>query len=102
MTNDESSAIAKAKQLGLPYASRANKILVMEQNQGLKVMVPEEFAREDLVFPLFIDGDVLAVAMADPTDQALLDRLKRNSGLNIQPFIATKEELILSIDESYA
>ena len=102
MSNDESAAIAMAKQLGIPYASRENKILVMQKNQGLNVMVPEIFAREDLVFPLFIDGGLLAVAMANPTDQALIDRLERNSGLNIQPFIATEQELILAIDESYA
>jgi len=101
MNTDESTAIATAKQLGIPYASHANKILVMQNNQGLKVMVPEAFARKDLVFPLFVDGNVLAVAMANPTDQALKDQLRLNSGLNIQPFIATKEELIRAIDESY-
>lgn len=102
MNHDESSAIAIARQLGIPYASHANKILVMQKDQGLKAIVPEVVAREDLILPLFIDSGVLAVAMANPTDQALIDRLKRNSGLNIQPFIAAKQELILAIDESYA
>lgn len=102
MNNDESAAIETAKQLGIPYASHTNKVLVMQKGQGLTIMIPEIFAREDLVFPLFIDGGVLAVAMADPTDQSLIDRLERSSGLAIQPFLATKEELILAIDESYA
>lgn len=102
MNDDESAVLELAKRLGIPYASRANKVLVMQRDQGLKVLVPEAFAREDLIFPLFIDGDVLAVAMVDPTDQALIDRLERSSGLNIQPFIAAKAELVLAIDESYA
>lgn len=102
MNDDESAVIELAKRLGIPYASRSNRILVMQRDQGLKVLVPEAVAREDLIFPLFIDGDVLAVAMVDPTDQALIDRLERSSGRNIQPFIAVKDELILAIDESYA
>ncbi|MBI2386877.1 MAG: hypothetical protein HYV14_12850 [Elusimicrobia bacterium] len=102
MNDDESTALETAKQLGIPYASHANRILVMQRDQGLKAMVPEVFAREDLVLPLFIDGKVLAVAMADPTDRALIARLERDSGLDVQPFIATKKELTLAIDESYA
>lgn len=101
MNDDEIAAIETAKQTGIPYASFANKILAMQKGQGLSVTVPEEFARKDFIFPLFIDGSVLAVAMANPTDQALIDRLKESSGLNIQPFIATKEELLRAIDESY-
>ena len=102
MTEDENAALETAKPLGVPYASHANRILVMQKGQGLTVMVPEAFAREDLVFPLFSDGTTLAVAMADPTDQALIGRLERASGLSVQPFIATERELIRAIDESYA
>lgn len=102
MNSEESAAIEKAKVLGIPYASHENKILVMQKDQGLKAMVPEESARRDLVLPLFIDGNVLAVAMVNPEDQALLDRLGRDSGLDIQPFIAAKHQLIQAIDESYA
>lgn len=102
MNDDESAALETAKQLGIPYASFANKILTMQKGQGLTVMVPKDFARKDLVFPLFLDGSVLAVAMANPADQPLIERLRQASGLEIQPFIAAKQELIRAIDESYA
>lgn len=102
MNDDDNAALGIAKRLGIPYASRANKILVMQKGEGLEIMVPEAFAREDLVLPLFVDGKVLAVAMAAPADQDLIDRLKRASGLEIQPFVAAESELLLAIDESYA
>lgn len=47
MSDDESAVIEPAKRLGIPYASRANRILVMQRDQGLRVLVPEAFARED-------------------------------------------------------
>lgn len=101
MNDDERAAMETAKQTGIPYASFANRILVMQKGQGLSVRVPEEFARKDLVFPLFIDGSVLAAAMADPTDRSLIERLELSTGLRVQPFIATERELVRAIDESY-
>ncbi|MBI2789762.1 MAG: hypothetical protein HYX59_13870 [Elusimicrobia bacterium] len=102
MNDEESAAMETAKQLGIPYASFANRILTMQKGQGLTAMVPKDIALNDLVFPLFIDGSVLAVAMANPADQALIERLRQASGLEIQPFIAVRQELIRAVEESYA
>ncbi|MEK7234411.1 MAG: ATPase, T2SS/T4P/T4SS family [Elusimicrobiota bacterium] len=100
-TQEENIAIALSKQFGVPYASRENKILKSEKGQGLEKVVPEQYARENLVLPLFLDENVLAVALTDPDNVLLIDNLKLLSGSDIQAFIATKSQILKSIDEFY-
>jgi type IV pilus assembly protein PilB len=98
---EEDVALALSKYNGVPYASRENKILKAEKGQGLEKIVPEKFARENLVLPLFQDNNVLAVAISDPDNVLLLDNLKLLTGSEIQPFISTKTQIIKAIDEFY-
>jgi type IV pilus assembly protein PilB len=100
-TKEEDIAIALSKLHGVPYASRENKILKAEKGQGLEKLVPEAFARENSVLPLFVDNGVLAAALADPENVMMLDNLKLLTGNEIQPFIATKTQIIRAIDEFY-
>jgi type IV pilus assembly protein PilB len=79
-TKEEDIAIALSKQLNIPYASKENKILKSEKGQGLDKKVPEAYARENFVLPLFAEDNVLAVAMSDPDNVLLLDNLKLLTG----------------------
>ena len=99
--NEDAIAVALAKMLGLPYASRENKILKVEKGQGLEKNVSETFARENLVLPLFLDESVLAVAVADPENVMMLENLKLMTQCEIQPFVATKSQILKVIDEFY-
>ncbi|MDD5629059.1 MAG: ATPase, T2SS/T4P/T4SS family [Elusimicrobia bacterium] len=99
---DETIAIAISKQLGVPYASRENKILKVEKGQNLERIISESYARDHSVLPLFLDEGVLAVAMTNPDDMMLLDNLKLlTSGLEIQSFVATRAQILKAIDEFY-
>ena len=99
---DEAIAGAISKQLGIPYASRENKILKVERGQNLEKVVSEAYAREHCVLPLFLDDNVLAVAMTSPEDMVLLDNLKLlTGGLEIQPFVATRAQILRVIDDFY-
>jgi len=100
-SKEDDIAIALSKQYGIPYASRDNKILRAEKGQGLEKSVPENFARENFLLPLFQDNNVLAVAISDPENVLLLDNLKLLTGHEIQPFISTKTQIIKAIDEFY-
>ncbi|MBI4054625.1 MAG: Flp pilus assembly complex ATPase component TadA [Elusimicrobia bacterium] len=99
--SEEAVAAALSKQLGIPYASRENQVLRPELHQGLERLVPEEFCRSHLVLPLFLQEQTLAAAMADPTDILSLDNLRLISGKVIQPFIATKTQILATLDELY-
>jgi type IV pilus assembly protein PilB len=98
---EEDIAIALSKQHGIPYASRDNKILKAEKGENLEKLVPENFARENFLLPLFKDNNMLAVAISDPENVLMLDNLKLLTGHEIQPFISTKTQIIKAIDEFY-
>jgi type IV pilus assembly protein PilB len=100
-TKEDDIAVALSKQFGIPYASRENKILKSEKGQNLEKVVPENYARENLVLPLFLDENVLAVALSDPDNVLLIDNLKLLSGHEIQAFISTKTQILKAIDEFY-
>lgn len=94
-------AISISKQYGIPYASFENKILKTEPNQNLGDFIDEAFARNNFVLPLFLDNNVLAVAISDPDNVLLLDGLKILTGKEIQLFISTKTQILKAIDEFY-
>jgi type II secretory ATPase GspE/PulE/Tfp pilus assembly ATPase PilB-like protein len=99
--SEEAIAIAISKQMGIPYASRENKILKSEKGQDLDKVILESFARDNLVLPLFLEENTLAVAVADPNNMMLFDNLRVMTGKEIQPFVATRTQIIKAIDEFY-
>ncbi|MCX5783346.1 MAG: ATPase, T2SS/T4P/T4SS family [Elusimicrobia bacterium] len=99
--SEESVAMNLAMQLGIPYASRENKILSPEKNQDLDKLIGEKFARDNVVVPLFIENNTLAVAMVEPTNVLVIDNLKIMTNMEIQPFIATKAQILKVVDSFY-
>ncbi|TBR20681.1 hypothetical protein EPO15_12500, partial [bacterium] len=98
---EEAIAIAVSKLLGVPYASRENKILSPEKGQNLEKVVEERYARDNLLLPLFLEDQMLAVAMAEPDNVMVLDNLRLMTGYEIQPFISTKAQILKTIDDFY-
>ncbi|HOX23572.1 MAG TPA: hypothetical protein PLL10_08915, partial [Elusimicrobiales bacterium] len=98
---EEAVAIVYSKLLGVPYASRENKILNPEKNQNLEKLIEEKFARENMLIPLFIENRSIAVAMVDPTNLMVLDNLRLMTSMEIQPFLATKAQVLKVIDSFY-
>lgn len=99
---EEQVTAALSKHFSVPYASRENGILVPEKEQNLQEIIPEKFARENMVIPLFVEEDELAVAVLDPTNVFLLENVKMMSGKQVQPFIASKSQLLNVIDAFYS
>lgn len=99
---EEQVTAALSKHFSVPYASRENGILVPEKEQNLQDIIPEKFARENMVIPLFVEEDELAVAVLDPTNVFLLENIKMMSGKQVQPFIASKSQLLNVIDAFYS
>ena len=99
---EEQVTIALSKHFAIPYASKENGILVPEREQNLQDIINEKFARENMVVPLFIEDDSLAIALLDPTNLFLIENIKMMSGKQIQPFITTKSQLLGVIDSFYS
>ncbi len=99
---EEQVTMALSKHFAVPYASKENGILLPEREQNLQKIIPDKFARENLVLPLFIEDDVLAVAVLDPTNLYLLENIKVMSGKQVQPFITSKSQLLRAMDLFYS
>lgn len=98
---DEQVAQALSKQLSIPFASVGNKILATEKGQDLEKIIPEKYAREHTLVPLFKENGTLAVAMGDPTDVLIVDNVRLMSNMEVQVFIATKAQILSAIDSFY-
>jgi type IV pilus assembly protein PilB len=87
---------ALAKQLGLPFADLANKVIPKE----LIALVPKEIAIENKAIPVGKKDGKLFVAMSD-LDFMALDNLRFQLNQPIECAIATPEDIEEAIDSYY-
>jgi general secretion pathway protein E len=64
-------------------------------------LIPETMARKYIAIPLALEGNVLRVAMANPSDIVAMEALASASQMRIEPVMATKEEVLEAIDFNY-
>jgi CheY-like chemotaxis protein len=64
-------------------------------------LIPADIAMENMLFPLKIEGNKLALAMADPTNTRIVSNLAANNGLKVVPFIATRKDITAAICRHY-
>jgi general secretion pathway protein E len=64
-------------------------------------LIPETMARKYIAIPLTVSGNVLRVAMANPTDILALEALASWSQMRIEPETASTEEILEAIDFNY-
>lgn len=91
-----------AKQLNIPYFSLGTGMLKPAIDQGLERLVPQEFALKNTVLPLSRTLNSLTTAMSDPLDIILIDNLRKLTGCEINPVIATKTDITKAIEEFYS
>ncbi|GEM_PF-33874 len=65
-------------------------------------LVPEQFARSNRVVPLVQRGDVLVVAMADPSDSETVLALRKITSRNIWPVLSSQGEIDATIDRVFS
>ena len=101
IVTEKDIVIAMAKQLSIPYASYAKGLLKPAENQDLAKLVPEDYARRNMLLPISRHMGSLTVAFMDPLDLITIDNLKRMTNCDINPIIAAKTDLQRAIDEFY-
>lgn len=85
--NDIASALAEA--YGVPYAQISPKIC----DPNIIEILPRDFLEEHYVLPLFRVGDVLTVAVSEPTNVFLIDEIERLSSCTVQVVCATAKDI---------
>ncbi|MFE8596791.1 type II secretion system ATPase GspE [Archangium violaceum] len=95
---EEDVAKALGLQLDLPYLAR---IFLEEVDAELIKRMPINFAKQARILPLFVDGDAVALAVADPLDTTVLDHARMLLGRDIQPRIALTSTIVDAINSVY-
>ncbi|HVZ47347.1 MAG TPA: ATPase, T2SS/T4P/T4SS family [Gemmatimonadaceae bacterium] len=87
--------------LARQYKMQAVDLAKFEPDAKVVKLVPSDLAVKNLVLPLKRDGRVLTVAMADPTNFAVIDDLKFITRYDIQPVIAGEFTLRNAVEKNY-
>jgi general secretion pathway protein E len=96
--SEEDVAKALGLQLDLPYLAR---IFLEEVDTELIKRMPINFAKQARILPLSVDGDAVALAVADPLDTTVLDHARMLLGRDIQPRIALASTIVDAINSVY-
>jgi len=86
-----------ADQLGIPIVKLSDR----EIPERIRNLVDIEIARVYRVIPVSEEGDRLVLAMADPTNIGALDNLTRLLDRQIEPVLATPEEISSALGKYY-
>ncbi|MFL5320063.1 MAG: type II secretion system ATPase GspE [Myxococcaceae bacterium] len=95
---EEDVARALAAQLDIPYLAR---IFPDEVDGELVKKIPINFAKQARLLPLRMEGDVVAVAVADPLDTTVLDHARMLLQQNVSPQISLASTIVDAINGVY-
>lgn len=98
LVSEEQLAQAKSILFKIPYIELGPIILTQE----VISLIPEEVAQKYVLVPFEKKGNTLKVALADMTDLGILEFLQQKTGLEIDPYIASKTEVDNKIQSAYA
>ncbi len=89
IVTSEQIANALSEHLGVERVNFARRYIPSETVK----LVPEEILKEFKIMPIELNGSNLTVAMVDPLNILIIDRLQEITGFSITPLIATSSEI---------
>ena len=87
-----------AGQKGLPFVH----VTATDPEPAALQVLPEEKARLQNALPLRFEDGRLVIAVADPSNELVLENLRRTLGTEPQLVVAAQGELLRAINEAYA
>jgi type IV pilus assembly protein PilB len=97
LVDDRELAAAVSRHTGLPFVDVSDA----EIEAGLLKKVPAEIARQHTILPLQRRGNRLALAMVDPGDMVAIDAARFATDYDVQPVVASREQLLAAIERFY-
>jgi type IV pilus assembly protein PilB len=91
--HEDHLTLALSAQFDVPIADLKHA----EVDAAIARLVPEDFARRNVVLPLSRQNGHLAVAMSDPGDLVLLNDLRLITGFPVAPYIAGQSDILLNL-----
>jgi type IV pilus assembly protein PilB len=86
-------------QYGMPAVDLRSLFPHVERD--LLSLIPETIATRYTVFPVHKTGNVLTLAMADPTNVVALDDIRFRTGCEVEPVLASEFAIKEAIEHSY-
>lgn len=99
---EQNMIAAIGKQLSIPYVSLSTEHLKPAVDQGLEELISKDFAVKNHVLALSRNLNSLTCAISDPFDLILLDNLRKMTGCEINPVIATRADIEEAISKFYS
>ncbi|MCA9026853.1 MAG: type II/IV secretion system protein [Planctomycetaceae bacterium] len=90
-------AAAKAEHFGFDFIDLND----IDISPSLVELVPESVARENIVIPVAEDGGRLKVAVEDPMDFAVVEKLRFILNRDVEMVMAPKEDILTAINRYY-
>ncbi|MDQ0232814.1 type IV pilus assembly protein PilB [Metabacillus malikii] len=84
-------------QLGIPHVSLYRYPI----DTSLLTLVSKEIAKRNVLIPIKKEENKLFIAMSDPLDFYSIDDLRLSTGFQIEPVIATKDDILRAINKYY-
>ena len=69
--------------------------------QNVARCLPKELCEKSRLVPIKLDGSVLTIAMADPSDIITCDNIGRVTGLRVVPLLATSSQIVEKINQAW-
>jgi type IV pilus assembly protein PilB len=88
---------AVAKRINVPYIDPSSYVVDPE----ILALIPEKFAREHQVVPLFRVANSITIAMVNPQNIGSIDELSLFTGLEISPVLAPADSIAKALDRFY-
>jgi len=82
----------------IPYVDLSQPIDI---HKGVLKLIPEKLIRYFKVYPVQYDKHALTIAMIDPLDVVLIDRLGQYAKCEILPAFACEEAILRMIDRTF-
>lgn len=89
LINEETVGKLISEHYGVPYINIKRQPIPLE----ILELVPEKLARTYRVFPIAKEAGKIKLAMENPEDFEALEFIKRHTGLTIEPYYATREDI---------
>lgn len=99
LVSETDLAKARAHTLNIPFVTLGTRSI----SPDIVNFIPEPVARRYSLVPFVYDGKTneLSVALLDPLDFQVIEFLEKKSGKTIKAFMATKDDIIATIEDIY-
>ena len=89
-------ASAASIEYGVPQLN----VQAMDLSQAPVSLVDEQLILKHKALPLYLRGNSLFIALADPTDHTIIDEISFSSGFHVEPILVAAHQLDQAIERA--